>query len=300
MQERKQRLKAKVAGAALIAMLAGCGQKTPKGQVLAVVNGQEVTAQDVAAEARARKIGGKADQKALLNEVVGRVLLAQDAHNRKLDRYPGYPADISRLQQAFVAEKVLAKDLRAPAPPSDAQVRDFIAAHPFAFANRQKLAVELIRYTPGAAAKTIGDPSSLQAAKAKLTSLNITFDQAKQVLDTAAVPSQLAQHLVATPNGQYVQFLQNGVIVGMVIDAREPIAIPEAQQVAIARQAMGRAAAEQQVRGLVDRLRARAKISYQPGLAPPPPTAASATPAPGAEMPPPAAAAGTPAAPGVS
>ena len=256
--------------------------------MLAVVNGQEVTAQDIAAEARARKLTGKVDQKALLQEVVGRVLLAQSGHERKLDRYPGYPADISRLQQAFVAEKVLAKDLKAPAAPSDSQVHDFVAAHPAAFANRQRFAVEMIRYTPGPAAKTIGDPASLQAAKAKLTSLNITFDQAKQVLDSATLPLQLSQRLAATPNGQYVQFQQGDVLVGVVIDARESIAIPEPQQLAIAKQAMVRGATEQQVRTLVDKLRASAKITYQQGLAPPAPAAAPA-PVPGSEVAPAAA-----------
>ena len=87
--------------------------------------------------------------------------------------------------------------------------------------------------------------------------------------------------LAATPNGQYVQFQQGDVIVGVVIDARESIAIPEPQQLAIAKQAMVRGATEQQVRTLVDKLRASAKITYQQGLAPPAPAAA---PAPGSEV----------------
>src|SRR5277367_6372562 len=83
---------------ASLAMAAGCSPHGPNGQVVATVNGQEITTQDLAAEARSSNQGGAATKQSLLQAVIGRVLLAQEAHALQLDQTPGYPSDVTRMQ----------------------------------------------------------------------------------------------------------------------------------------------------------------------------------------------------------
>lgn len=250
------------------AALLGCSAKTPKGQVLAVVNGQEITAQDLGAEARARHLKAGMNQQALLQEVVGRVLLSQNAHARKLDRYPGYPSDIARLQQSFLADKVLAADVKPPSAPTDAQAQAFIAAHPSVFGQRARIKADLLRYRPGPASAAIGDPDTMQAAIAKLKSLNIPYDQGSQTFDTAALPPELASRLMSVSAGQYNTFVFGPTAMGVVVTGREAVSEPADQQLATAKQLIMRQAAEREVAAEVAKLRAQGKIAYQNGWGP--------------------------------
>ena len=254
-------------------MLAACSGKAPKGQVLAVVNGQEVTVQDLASEARARKLGGRVNQPALLQEVVARTLLAQSAHARKLDGDPGYPADVKRLQQTFLAEKELAADVKPAAPPTAAQIQAFIDKNPQAFAQRTRFSVDMLRYQPGPAQNAIGTPPTLDLAIAKLKSLNVTYEQRKQVLDSISLPLQLTQRLQSSANGQFTEIQQGQAVLGLVVDARAQVTATPEQQTALARQLLMQGAAQRQINGVVGALRAKAKIAYQAGFAPPAPSA---------------------------
>ena len=280
-----------IAGAGIVALslaLAACKPGGPSGQVVATVNGKEITSQDLLAEARANG-GARQDPKAVLQQVIARVLLAQSAHDQKLDAYPGYPSDLVRIQQSFLAEKALQKILKAPAPPTPATIAAFEAANPYLFASRAKLQVNEIRFETADNMKSLQGADDLGAVITKLKAVSAPFDQKTQTLDTAQMPAVLAAHLVTAPLGQLQFFRQGNTVLGVVVTARDPIAVPPEQEAAIAGQLMTKVAAQTEVRTAVTQLQTKATIVYQKGYAPPPPAKPGAAAAAAAATPPPAA-----------
>jgi peptidyl-prolyl cis-trans isomerase C len=252
-------------------VLADCNGAPPKGQVLAVVNGQEVTGQDLAAEARATAGKGSQTRQAVLQRVIARVLLAQAAHADKLDRYPGYPSDVARLQQDFVAQKMVKAVVKAPANPAPAQETSFIDAHPNIFKDRMRLQADEIRFQSLDDMKSLDGAQTIPAVASRLQSLNVPFNRESRTIDTAELPPALAEKLLALPPGQIFYLREQDVVLGVMIQSRQPVSMSADQQAALAKQLMAQASIQGQVDAEVKRLQAQAKITYQSGYAPPPP-----------------------------
>jgi len=121
---------------------AGCSQQGAKGQVIATVNGEEITPQDLEAEARSNPALAQADTSLLLQRVVARTLMAQAAHSRGIDHYPGYPSDITRLKQDFIAQRFMRSNLKTPPTPTSADLEKIMAANPYEFGQRQSVTID--------------------------------------------------------------------------------------------------------------------------------------------------------------
>lgn len=242
--------------------LAGCGSHEPTGQVVAVVNGQEITVQDLQAEARGVKASG--DPKGLLPIVVARTLLAQSAHKRNLDKYPGFPSDMTRLKQNFLADKMLAATIKPAPPPGDAEVRSFMSSHPWLFAQRQALRVDLIKLQ-SKDAQEVRDLDTLDAVASRLQSLNIPFERNEATLDTASLPTELAERLVTQPLGSYFTIGNGGTFIAGVVKERSPTVAPAAEQMALARASLEKSNTGKRVADEVAALKRTAVIRYQPG-----------------------------------
>ncbi len=246
----------------------GCKPVGPAGEVVAIVNGREITNQDLLAEARATGNTRQGSQ-SLLQEVIARELLAQSAHDQKLDAYPGYPSDLVRLQQSFLAEKALGKVLQPIASPTPAAIAAFEAAHPYSFSRRAKAQVDVVRFETSDDLKSLEGASDLAAVMSRLKALNTPFDHKTQALDTAQLSDALAAQVVAAPLGR-MQFIRQGnAVLAIVVAARDPTAPPVEQQGSMASGMMVKAAAQNQLATEVAKLRAHAKIVYQRGYAPP-------------------------------
>ena len=258
-----------ICAAATLVSVAACSPQTPKGQVVANVNGQEITVQDLQAEARAAP-GQNQTVQALLQRVVARVLLAQEAHKERLDQYPGYPADIARLQQQAVVQKLLQATIKPPVKPTPASLAAFKAAHPFAFAQRQKLSVREVRFQTQNNMSELQGAGTIDAVISRLKSLNAPIQEDKQALDTAALPQGLSEKLVGAPAGELIFIRDGKSVLGMVIEGREPISLSPEQENAFATTLMSQASTEEQINAEITKLRNAGKITYQPGYPPPP------------------------------
>ena len=253
------------AGVLLALALAGCGRHAPKGQVVATVGKQEITRQDLEAEARA---GGPADAQLLTQRVVARTLLAQDAHNRGVERDTTYPSDFTRLKEQFLAQRGL-RSLVKPPKLTPAQAQDFIAAHPLMFARRQRIAVDEVRFPSTRAKEIVSSATTLDGVVDKLKQLNIQYDRASRALDTATLPPPLAQALLEAPAGKLLTFPSPQATVLVVVQGHEPVTVQPDQQALLARQAMAQQAIAQQVSAQVEKLRKQIKVQYQKGFGPP-------------------------------
>jgi len=260
------------------AALAGCGGQAPRGQVVATVGGQEITVQDLAAEARAGGRGEAQTQQSLLQAVIAQVLLAQEAHAKGLDQYPGYPSDVARLQRQMLDQKLLQSVVKPPARPSQADIAKFKLAHPLSFAQREKLKVDEIQFQASGDMTELNGASTIPAVVDRLKSLNAPVQEQRVTLDTATIPGELAARVANEPVGQLFYIRGPHTSVGMVIDARESVQLPDDESDALAINMMNQISTGKQVNDEIASLKNKAHIAYQSGYGPGPATPAAAKP----------------------
>ena len=264
-----------VATAALIALagMSACHRAAPQGQVLATVGGKDITLQDVRAEGRADGVpvdAGQAADTALLQRVVDRTLLAQSAHTQKLDQTAEAPADYARLQQIWLADKSAKRLFAGMAPPTDAQAQAFIAAHPFAFAKRERVSARTITIAQAPALLTqLKTYSSLDQAMAFLKRLGVAMNTGVGQIDTAQLPALAAAQVAQTPVGALLITQPAGRIQLAEIIGHTPVQLNPTDQLALAKRTLTTDAASQRIAAALVRLKAQTPITYQPGYAPP-------------------------------
>ena len=234
---------------------------------MAVVNGQEVTFQDLAAQARADD-ADRANPKALLQKVIGRMLLAQEAHQKGLDRYPGFPSDMAALKQNFLAQKMVRASLKPAPAPSGSQIAAFMAANPALFARRAKVQLDEITIHDGFDRKSLQGPESLDQLERKLTALNVAFDRRQQQVDTAEMPARLATRVLDSGDGALTFLDGPRETLAFTVTGRTPVSLPQESEQALAARLIQQQAGQQQVNGLLQVQESHARIAYQKGFAP--------------------------------
>lgn len=272
---------------AAAALVAGCHKGAPQGQVVATVNGQEVTLQELNAEVQSANLPPNADkqaaQRAMLQRLIDRKLLVGAAEDKKLDKSAEYLAAKRRADELLMVQLLARQQLTAVPVPTDSQVTQFMAEHPNAFGQREQLTLDQIRFAPPKDLKQLkaleGD-HTMDAVAAHLSAMGIKFERGQAGLDTANAPSQLIKVMDAQPN-EPVVIPDRGMLTVNVVVARKPVPVDPQQ----ARAAAVAAWRQQQFQNMIDsqvkQLRSSAKIDYQPGFSPPAaPAASGAAPAP--------------------
>lgn len=263
---------------AAAALLAGCHKGPPEGQVAATVNGQEVTLQELNTEIQASNIPQGMDKKLAqqqaLQHIIDRKLLLNAAREKKIDKSPEFQAQKQRADELLLAQTYVKQQLSAVPVPADGDITKFMNEHPNAFANREMLQLDQIRFqaSPSDVKKleVLKQDHNLDAVAAHLTGLGIKFDRGKAGLDTAQVPTAMIKKINELPAGEPFVLPSSGILTVNVITGRQPIATDSAQ----ARQGAVGAWRQQQFTKLIgDQLKSMrdsAKITYQNGFAPPP------------------------------
>ena len=276
-----------VAATAMLAVLtAGC-QKKAEGQVVAVVNGQEITQQQLNAELGNIQIPPDADKKAimaqLLQRVIDRKLLVGKAKAEGLDQSPNYLAQVSRAQDGILIDLLAAKSVKTVPVPDAAATQKFVADNPTLFGQRRRYALDQIAFpmnnSPELAAK-LKAAQTMPEVEAALKQLNIQYKTGSSVLDSASVPPEVAQKIAALKPGEPFLVPQNGQVIASVIKATEAEPVSEQQAAPVATQLMRRQAVDATMKKDLEAERAKAKIEYQPGFAPPAKKDAAAAPTP--------------------
>jgi peptidyl-prolyl cis-trans isomerase C len=263
---------------ALIAVstLGGC-QKKPGGQVVAVVNNEDITQQELRAEAEAQAPGLPAgplpDALAadVLQRVIDRNLLAQYARDQGLERGPEYVARRRQLDQTLLATLGMRKLSGTLSTPTPADVQQFIASNPTLFAQRQRLALDQIRLATPKDPKAIQELtklSTLDAIAQKLTADRTPFSRGATVLDTASVAAGVAKQIVTLPSGEIFDLSTNGTTFISAITGRASDATSSDSWTAPATEALRRDRLSKSLAASMEKLRKAAKISYDSAFKP--------------------------------
>jgi peptidyl-prolyl cis-trans isomerase C len=261
-----------------VAVLQGCTKKVG-GQVVAVVNGEEITQQELRAEAEAAQIPASQDfdsvAPSLLQRVVERNLLVGYAREQGLDRGPEYVARRRQLEQTLLATLALRKLTGGGTAPrvTPDEVQKYIADHPTAFAARERLSLDQLQFPAPrdrSMIQTLTKLENMDAIEAKLKADGLRVTRGKPVLDTAMIDPAVAKQIVALPPGQLFDLTAGPTTFISVVTARAPAATPPQTWTAIATEAAKRDKATKGVRDTLEQLRRKAKIEYDPALKPPP------------------------------
>lgn len=259
---------------AVAVALSGC-QKKATGQVAAVVNGDEITLQEVNGALRTLNIPDGAEKDKARATVVQRLidkrLVEQQAKAAGTDRDPEFLTRQRDVDQTLLLEfyaKRVQDTLRVP---DQAAINKFINDHPMNFANRTIFTVDQIRF-PAPTDQTVlagmKDLHSLPAIMQYLTSKGIKLDRGASKIDSAQVPPQMMQQVLGLPPGEpFVVPTPQGVVASVITGKEvQPLSPEQAQPVAV--QMMRAQELEKVIQQRLKDARAKAKIEYQPGFAP--------------------------------
>lgn len=264
-KRRRSRL---LAAALLLALSAACSREPPAdGQVLAIVNGEEITIPELNAEARARGlvIGNDAALRAaLLQELIDRRLLAQTARKEGLDRTPDYILQSRRAAELTLVQELAEVSGHAAREPTPQQLSAFIAANPQAFGQRAVVTVEQMSLpgpVPATKAAAVAAAPSLEQAAALLGNPGLASAKAMQTWDTAQLDPDSAVRLLQAPTNEIMVLHPpgSGWLAVRKINAT-PSPVPPNQQAAAASALLKQASARQASAQLLQRARSRAKI----------------------------------------
>ncbi|KQX20815.1 MULTISPECIES: SurA N-terminal domain-containing protein [unclassified Sphingomonas] len=259
---------------AAVLMVSGC-QKEPKGQILAIVNGEEISLQELNAELQGTSIPDSVDRdklrKQVLQRLIDRKLIVQKAREQGLDKTPEFVTQQRRLEENLLVTMLGQKIASTVPMPDDRDITQYIADNATQFAGRQRLLLDQIQFAAPKDPKqllTLRDAHSLEQLAVGIQKLGLGMSRGKGVIDTGRLDPALVKVIDQLPPGEPFVLPSNGQYIASVIVGRDATPTPTP----IARQAAAEMVRRKQLvaesKAQVARARTSAQIQYQPGYEP--------------------------------
>jgi len=262
-----------VLATALLSLLACNGE--PTGQVLAVVNGEEITQAELNAEIAElpSTMGGnkEAIRRQILQQIIDRRLMSQLAKEEGFDRDPAFLTRERRLREELLVQMYGQKQAETVRIPDAAAVRQFLADNPGKFSERASYMVDQIAFDFPADPKVLSalkTDKTLEEVENTLERFKVEFTRGNNRIDTSTVPTPVLQQILDLPPGEPFVVPSQGRVTVSVITGREPVATTEEEAAPLAAQQMRADDLTALLRTRLDEARNKADISYQEGLAP--------------------------------
>lgn len=273
-----------VAGSVL---LAGCGSKEatkPDGQVVATLDGKEITIHEVNGEItllgeQIRGVPRPLVEAVGLARVLERKMLAEEARKRKLDQSPQFVLAKARNDENLLVQALQAEvSGKVPQTPRE-QAQKYVEDNPIIFGDRRIMVLDQIQFLqpPNFGALPLRDARTMQQVERVLLDANIEYRRAPQQLDTLILDPRLSREVIAQargPNGEPFMFTdqpsgapQPIVYVNVVNSMRVEPFIGE-RAIAYAQQLMQRQEISRRLQAELTKLReaAKGKIVYGKGF----------------------------------
>jgi peptidyl-prolyl cis-trans isomerase C len=259
-----------------VALMATACQKKATGQSVAVVNGDEITASELndalSSDNSLSSVDPKQARPAELQKLVDRKLIVQSAKEAGLDKSPEFLNQQRRATEDLLINMLVSRQMNTQQVPSAAEIAKFEADRPGIFAKRETWTLNQLNY---ALPKDASVPAKIAAAKsldevaAVLTAAGIQFTKATKQFDSALLPPNIYAQLQNLAPGE--PFIAPGPdrAVASVITSREPNPFTPEQARQVALTQMKREKINEVLGQRLKDLKAKAKIEYQPGFAPP-------------------------------
>ena len=261
---------ARLAGLAALALISGCHKAAPSGQVIATVNGEDITSRDLQAEMAAANLPPNIDAKAIAPIVVARIidrkLVAAEAHKLEIDKSPDYLAQSQRASEVVLGQETLKRWAGGVPKPGKSDIDAFVKANPYLFGDRLVGAVVQLQTAPtDIDIRSFAPLKTFAEVQAALEQRGVKFRMSRSTIDTAQLTPEGYAQFKAAQSGEPVVSRQGDMVVVSSITETRPAPPPEAHWPEIAEQRLRQIAVAQKI----EALRKSAKIEYQKGYAPP-------------------------------
>lgn len=253
--------------------MTACSKDKPTGQVVANVNGDEISSIEFYQEMAHFPGGQSVDEgarRAALNGLIERKLLARYARDQKLDQSPAFVAELHRAQETLLAQAAVSAMASAAVAPEPQEVDAFIAQHP-ELAQHTVFQVDQIAFARPKdhdIEQQIEAAPTLDAIQDILKGASLPGQRVYASWDSAAMPPAAARQF-AGDNGMKPLIIANGeaMVAGVRLGQRVVTLEPQEQR-AIAARALQQRAAQGRVGGWLKSARQSAKITYGADFAP--------------------------------
>ena len=262
-----------ICGALVLVAAAGlssCGSKEKKaGQALVKVNGEEITMLQLNDELRRAGVQAGQQEEAtrqLVETLIDRQLILEEAARNKIDRTPEVMQTIERAKAQIVTQAYLQSVAAKVAKPTKAEIDDYYQKHPEFFANRKEFELKQLVISSKdyseALVLFLDAAKSLDDVAAWMDRSGVQYRRTQVTRSTSDLPQQAVTQLLALPKGQLfiVGEGENRVLNILVATRENPIAAanaaPQIEQFLINK--MTKESAEEEVK----HLRSLAKIEY--------------------------------------
>ena len=255
-------------------LVSGC-HKEPKGQIVAIVNDDEISQQELNAELQGVRIPDSANRdelrKQILQRLIDRKLIVQKAREQGLDKTPEFVAQQRRLEENLLVS-LLGQKIASTVPmPDDRDITQYIADNPTQFAGRERLLLDQIQFQAPKDVKrlmVLKDAHSLDDIAAGVQKLGLGFSRGKGVIDTGRLDPQLIGVINKLPPGEPFVLPSNGQFIASVIVGRDSTPTPTNVSRLAAAEMVRRKELVAESKAQVARARTTAEIQYQPGFEP--------------------------------
>lgn len=203
--------------------------KAPTGQVVATVDGQEVTISDLRAElANAPKAPdpkiAKAMEMGALQEIVARKILAKAAHDQGLDKTPDFAMMKQKTGETMLAQALQRKMASSVLTVSRSEAEMFVNGHPTMFAQRKIMAVEQLKMPRP---KNLEELKEFQPLKTMaeveglLNKKGVKYQKGNTSVDSlGADPGMMAQIEKLGPGEPFLIPTSDGILVNQIKESR--------------------------------------------------------------------------------
>jgi EpsD family peptidyl-prolyl cis-trans isomerase len=203
-------------GAIALLGLAACDKsdKAPTGQVVATVDGTEVTVSELNSEINTLpNRGGDAPKKLVesvaLARVIERKMLAEEAVKRKLDKTPQFLLAKERVEDNLLVQALQSEIQRQVKATPRESAQKYVADNPQIFGDRKIFTLDQIQFLrpaninelPLKEAKTMADVEKV------LIDANIEFRRAPQQLDSLTINPKLTEEIIRLSTGSSEPFM---------------------------------------------------------------------------------------------
>jgi EpsD family peptidyl-prolyl cis-trans isomerase len=213
---------------------------SPAGQVVAKVNGDEITIHQVnAAMARLGKLDearAKEASKQVLNSLIDQQLLIKKAAETKLERDPAVLQALEGAKRQILAEAYLGKMLQGVSKPSATEVHDYYAQHPEMFEKRRVYRIQEILLdgnpeTIRTAQEKLNQGKSLRELAQWLQAEKIPFNANESVKPAEQIPPEMLPRIHALKVGQtaIVSTGKSALIMNLVAARDQPVSEAQAK-----------------------------------------------------------------------
>lgn len=266
-------------------LLAACN-KTPTGQVVATVNGEEVTLTELNAELATMQIPPNADKKivqnAALERIIERKLLANAARQDGLDQNPDYIVRRQQMEEALLVQTLAKKIASGVKTPGAGDINKYMADNSNMFGNRTIYTVDQIQFDAPKRQdylKQLGAAHTMDDVVKALDSNGIKYQRGNAQMDSAMVPAPMMAQILKVPAGEPFVVPMGPKVAVSVITGKNPAPQTGDQVRPYAVNAVKNAELGKLLQARLTTEKGTAKIQYQPGFSAPPAPGAAPKPA---------------------